>query len=111
MPGAPAWEPGALAPPADGWAGVHLGILELEPERCITFHGVPCGVCARACPVGERALALDAGGHPILKPEGGVGCGGRVTARGPSPLSLGLDPVASGGRSADCGILNVRLEW
>src|SRR2546430_17280861 len=54
MPCAHACQTGALVPPADGWAGVHLGILELEPERCITFHGVPCGVCARACPVGEQ---------------------------------------------------------
>src|SRR2546430_7508805 len=46
--------------------------LELDPERCITFQGVSCGVCARACPVGERALAMDAGGHPVLRPEGCV---------------------------------------
>src|SRR2546425_8141482 len=41
-------------------------------QRCITFQGAECGVCARACPIGERALALDDRGHPVLKPEGCV---------------------------------------
>jgi len=90
MPCAHACGTGALVPPPDGWGSVHLGTLELDPERCITFHGVPCGVCARACPVGERALALDGAGHPVLKPEGCVGCGVCVTACVTSPSSLRL---------------------
>ena len=90
MPCARACETGALVPPPDGWAEVHMGVLELDPERCITFQGVSCGVCARACPVGERALALDRRGHPVLKPEGCVGCGVCVTACVTSPSSLRL---------------------
>ncbi len=90
MPCARACETGALVPPADGWASVRMGVLELDPERCITFQGVSCGVCARACPVGKRALALDAGGHPILRPEGCVGCGVCVTACVTAPSSLSL---------------------
>jgi ferredoxin-type protein NapG len=90
MPCAAACGTGALVPPADGWAGIHMGILELDPERCITFHGAACGVCARSCPVGERALGLDAGGHPVLKPEGCVGCGVCVTACVTTPSSLRL---------------------
>ena len=90
MPCARACETGALVVPADGWDAVRMGVLELDPERCITFHGVSCGVCARACPVGERALALDAAGRPVLKPEGCVGCGVCVTACVTSPSSLTL---------------------
>jgi ferredoxin-type protein NapG len=90
MPCAHACGTGALVPPADGWTSVKMGALELDPERCITFQGVACGVCARACPVGERALGLDAGGHPVLKPEGCVGCGVCVTACVTSPSSLRL---------------------
>jgi MauM/NapG family ferredoxin protein len=91
IPCARACPTGALVVPADGWASVRLGRLSLDPERCITFHGSPCGVCARACPVGERALAMDERGHPVLKPEGCVGCGVCVTACVTMPSSLRLE--------------------
>lgn len=90
MPCAHACGTGALVPPADGWASVHLGVLELDPGRCITFQGVSCGVCARACPVGERALAMDRAGHPVIRAEGCVGCGVCVTACVTTPSSLKL---------------------
>ena len=90
MPCARACETGALVVPADGWTGVKMGTLALDPARCITFQGVSCGVCARACPVGERALAMDQAGHPVLKVEGCVGCGVCVTACVTQPSSLKL---------------------
>lgn len=90
MPCARACETGALVHPADGWSSVHMGVLELDPERCITFHGAACDVCARSCPVGERALAMDDLGHPVLKAEGCVGCGVCVTACVTQPSSLKL---------------------
>ena len=40
------------------------GTVEFVPERCVTYKGVECQVCAKACPVGERALAIDEDGHP-----------------------------------------------
>ena len=94
MPCAAACETGALVVPKDDgggiWAAVRMGVLELDPQRCITFQGAACGVCARACPVGERALAMDDRGHPVLKPEGCVGCGVCVTACVTLPSSLKL---------------------
>ena len=95
MPCAAACETGALVVPEDRdgrgiWASVHMGVLELDPVRCITFQGAACGVCARACPVGEQALAMDDRGHPVLKPEGCVGCGICVTACVTIPSSLKL---------------------
>jgi ferredoxin-type protein NapG len=90
MPCARACPTGALIAPADGWASVKMGVLELDPQRCITFQGAACGVCARTCPVGDRALAMDAGGRPVLKPEGCVGCGLCVTACVTTPSSLTL---------------------
>jgi MauM/NapG family ferredoxin protein len=93
MPCAHACETGALVPPPAGWEGVRMGVLELDPERCITFQGVACGVCARACPVGERALVLDERGRPVLRPEGCVGCGVCVTACVTTPSSLQLNLV------------------
>ena len=91
MPCARACETGALVAPADGWASIHMGELTLDPVRCITFQGVSCGVCARACPVGERALAMDSAGHPVIRAEGCVGCGVCVTACVTAPSSLSLE--------------------
>jgi ferredoxin-type protein NapG len=90
MPCVKACATGALLAPAHGWDDVTIGLLELDTERCITFHGAACGVCARACPVGEEALALDDRGRPVLKPEGCVGCGVCVTSCVTIPSSLKL---------------------
>jgi ferredoxin-type protein NapG/ferredoxin-type protein NapH len=65
----------ALTLPLQGWAGYRLGALELNPDRCLTFRGTPCRICADACPVGETALTFDEAGHPVLRREGCVGCG------------------------------------
>jgi ferredoxin-type protein NapG len=90
MPCAAACETGALVKPEKGWVGLKMGVLRLDPERCIAFQDQACGVCARACPVGESALALDDRGRPVLKPEGCVGCGVCVTACVTLPSSLQL---------------------
>ena len=80
----------ALIPPDNLWEGYRMAELELEPERCIAFQGIECGVCARACPLGEKALALDAEGRPVIKREGCVGCGVCVRACTSTPVSLVL---------------------
>ncbi|HTO74166.1 MAG TPA: 4Fe-4S dicluster domain-containing protein [Gemmatimonadales bacterium] len=90
MPCAKACPTDALTLPPDGWAGYRLASLELVADRCVTFHGTPCGVCARACPVGEAALAMDEGGHPVIRAEGCVGCGICVRACITSPSSFNL---------------------
>jgi ferredoxin-type protein NapG len=91
MPCAAACETGALV--HQEWVGIRMGLLELDTQRCITFQGSQCGVCARACPVGESALALDDLGRPVLKREGCVGCGVCVTACVTLPSSLKLSLV------------------
>ncbi len=80
----------ALTRPEHGWTGYRLGELTLEPERCITFHGSACGVCAGVCPVGEAALTIDGAGHPVIRQEGCVGCGLCVRACVTLPSSLQL---------------------
>lgn len=93
MPCARACPTGALTLPAGGWAGYRLAALELVPERCVTFQGTPCRACADICPVGPAALAIDEGGHPVLKVEGCVGCGLCVRACITAPASLVLHPL------------------
>ena len=93
MPCAAACPTGALVVPPGGWTGYRMATLTLEPDTCIAFHGVACGVCARVCPVGEDALALDAEGRPVLKVEACVGCGVCVRACVSAPRSLMLEPL------------------
>jgi MauM/NapG family ferredoxin protein len=93
MPCAVACPTEALTLPPEGWTGYRLASLELVPERCVTFAGTRCQACADACPVGARALAMDADGHPVLKAEGCVGCGVCVRACITSPSSFILRPL------------------
>ena len=95
MPCARACPTGALTLPEDGWDGYRLGRLELVAERCVTFHGTPCGRCAVACPVGPDALAMDAQGHPVIHAEGCIGCGTCVRACPTVPSSFALIPAES----------------
>lgn len=83
----------ALEIPPKGWEGYWIAILELEPERCIAFQGIECGVCARACPVGQRAMVLDDAGRPVIRAEGCVGCGVCVHACVTTPPALRLHPA------------------
>lgn len=95
IPCARACPTGALLLPEDKWIGYRMARLTLVPETCIVFQGVECGVCARICPVGEDAIALDDGGRPVIKMEGCVGCGVCVRACVSAPRSLILEPLES----------------
>lgn len=83
----------ALILPGNLWEGYRMAELELVPERCIAFQNVECGVCARACPLGEKALALDSAGRPFIKFEGCVGCGVCVRACPSTPAALVLHMI------------------
>lgn len=90
MPCAAACPTPALTVPANGWNGYRVGVLEFHPERCVTYRGTPCQVCAQACPVGQAALGIDEAGHPVLRAEGCVGCGVCVRACITTPSSFEL---------------------
>lgn len=90
MPCAAACPTDALTTPLSGWTGTRLAELTLHPERCLTFHGTECGVCAGACPVGAAALRIDANGHPSIRREACVGCGACVRACVTTPSSFEL---------------------
>jgi ferredoxin-type protein NapG/ferredoxin-type protein NapH len=90
MPCVSACPTAALTAPAKGWSGYRLALIEFHPERCITYRGTACQVCAQACPVGEAALAIDEAGHPVLRAEGCVGCGVCVQACVTTPSSFAL---------------------
>jgi ferredoxin-type protein NapG/ferredoxin-type protein NapH len=95
MPCVRACPTGALARPAGGWNGYRLAELEFHPERCVTYRGQSCRVCADSCPVGSAALVIDETGHPALRHEGCVGCGVCVRACITRPSSFTLIPAES----------------
>jgi MauM/NapG family ferredoxin protein len=90
MPCVRACPTAALTPPADGWRGYRLAELEFHPERCVTYRGVACRVCADRCPIGAAALVIDDTGHPAIRHEGCVGCGVCVRACISHPSSFTL---------------------
>lgn len=93
MPCATACPTDALTVPVTGWKGTRLGTVHFHPQRCITFEGRSCDVCVRACPIGETALTLDAGGHPVLHQEGCVACGVCVRDCISMPVSFSFTPL------------------
>jgi ferredoxin-type protein NapG len=95
MPCVSACPTAALTAPEWGWTGYRVGVLEFHPERCLTYRGTACRVCAEACPVGEAALAIDDAGHPVLRAEGCVGCGVCVRACVTTPSSFELSYAGS----------------
>lgn len=90
MPCAAACPTDALDVPQDGWSSVRLAFARIDAERCIAHRDVTCGVCARVCPVGSEALALDARGRPVLG-DACTGCGACVTACVTAPSSILLE--------------------
>lgn len=90
MPCARVCQPRALVTPPDLWKGYRLARLVLDPDRCITFDGIECGVCVTVCPIGEDAIVLDDAGCPVIREEGCVGCGECVKACVTKPSSLKL---------------------
>jgi ferredoxin-type protein NapG len=91
MPCATACPTDALTVPESGWREIRLARLEVDAGRCIAHRDVACGVCARACPVGDAAIMIDARGRPQLQP-GCTGCGQCISACVTSPSSLAASP-------------------
>jgi NAD-dependent dihydropyrimidine dehydrogenase PreA subunit len=80
----------ALTVPSEGWAGYRLAELEFHPERCLTYRGASCRVCADSCPQGAAALVIDDTGHPAVRQEGCIGCGVCVRSCVTRPSSFTL---------------------
>ncbi len=91
MPCAAACPTDALEVPDDLWRSVRMSLVAIDTARCITYRDVSCGVCARVCPVGESALAIDADGHPVIG-DACTGCGACISSCVTSPSSISGTP-------------------
>ena len=87
MPCAAACPTDALEVPDSLWADVRMARIEINIDRCIAYQDMECGVCARTCPVGNDALALDAIGRPVVG-AACTGCGVCINACVTTPSSI-----------------------
>lgn len=96
MPCATVCPTDALMVPEELWRGTMIASITIDSERCIAYRDVECGICARACPVGERALKVNDRGRPVLGPDC-TGCGTCISACVTSPSSIAAHVI---GRSS-----------
>lgn len=64
---------GALRPLAR--EQIHIGIAVVDPVPCVRSRGEPCVACIEHCPIGRRAIGLDAAGAVAIGAAACVGCG------------------------------------
>ncbi len=65
---------GALVRPEGGPERIRIGIAKVDPRRCVTFRGVRCDRCYRACPYPDRAIMM-IGTRPLVGSGACTGCG------------------------------------
>jgi MauM/NapG family ferredoxin protein len=83
---------GALLAPEHGWADVRMAKIGVDDRRCLAHQGIECGVCARVCPVGEKAISLDDKTRPFIGASC-TGCGRCVTACVTTPSAMTVRPL------------------
>ncbi len=61
-----------------------MGVALIDPDSCLSFQGLRCEVCYRACPETDKAIVIDSQPRelsrhakflPVVKPEHCTGCG------------------------------------
>lgn len=65
---------GALKLP-DAGDGFRMGTARIRPNLCLREKGQECRLCVDKCPIGVKAIGLDAMQRVNISPEGCVGCG------------------------------------
>ncbi len=53
---------------------VRMGVAQIDPRVCRTFHGEACDLCLRFCPLPDEAIRF-IGGRPVVVPSACTGCG------------------------------------
>lgn len=64
---------------------VRMGVAVIDEKRCLSYRGMRCEVCYRACPLIDEAISIDyrqregdaihAVFAPVVREEACVGCG------------------------------------
>ncbi len=75
---------GALDPALTSVEAARMGVALVDPASCLSFQGLRCEVCYRACPESNKALVIDTTPReqskhamflPVVKPDHCTGCG------------------------------------
>lgn len=75
---------GALSPKLTNISDARMGIAFVDPSSCLSYQGLRCEVCYRACPEEDKALTIElhprglsrhAMFFPVVHPDRCTGCG------------------------------------
>lgn len=102
---------GALDPALTDVKRARMGLAVVDPASCLSWQGLRCEVCFRACPVSGTAITLhtqprETSKHamfvPVVHPEACTGCG-VCEARCPTEVAAirVQDPARFSGRVGD----------
>lgn len=70
---------------------IRMGLAEVSREQCVRSRGADCTLCVDKCPLGPRAIRLEAGRVEVL-PSGCVGCGSCQFYCPASPKAITVHP-------------------
>jgi ferredoxin-type protein NapG len=90
LPCIAACDDGALLP-LPSRRDVRIGVAQVDPRSCRTFHGDPCDLCVKHCPLAGEAIRL-IGGRPVVMPGTCTGCGICEAACPDRPRSIRVVP-------------------
>ncbi len=71
---------------------IRMGLAVLRDAHCVRTGGEECRICVEKCPLGERAIGIDAAGRVAVRDPGCVGCGVCEMACPTSPRAIVIEP-------------------
>jgi ferredoxin-type protein NapG len=72
---------------------IRMGLAVVEQSICLRRHGDECRICLDNCPLGEKALHLNAEGLIEVRADGCIGCGICQWTCPTGPKAIVVQPV------------------
>jgi MauM/NapG family ferredoxin protein len=76
-------------------AEIKIGLARVNLETCLRTRKIDCRFCVDFCPIGEKAIRLDANGRVEVLPSGCVGCGVCQYQCPTDPKAIIIQPIRS----------------
>jgi MauM/NapG family ferredoxin protein len=71
---------------------IRMGLAQVNEQTCVRSQGEDCRKCVEICPLGEKAIRLDADGWVEVLAHGCIGCGICQRACPTSPAAIAVRP-------------------